>query len=74
MIYVWRSPAGTFTIEPDETTSDYTKLCVGGFWLASFETAEEAAAAVIARRTGWLDWDRSRTGECPACLADWEAC
>jgi hypothetical protein len=74
MTYLWRSPAGTFTIEPDETASDTVKLCVGGLWLASFGTAEEAAGAVIARQTGWPDWDCSCAGECPACLAEWEGC
>jgi hypothetical protein len=50
------------------------KLCIGGMWLASFKTADEAACAVTKRETGWPDWDRSKDGKCPACLADWEEC
>ncbi len=74
MIFILRTPAGTFTIGPDETTSDMVKLCIGGMWLASFKTAEEASAAVTKRETGWPDWDRLRTGECPTSLSDWEKC
>jgi hypothetical protein len=72
MIYILRSPAGTFTIEPDEQTADMVKLCIGGMWLASFQTAEEAANVVMIRETGWMDWDRAKTGDCPACLEEWE--
>ncbi len=74
MLFILRTPAGTFTIQPDETTSDMVKLCIGGMWLASFPTAEEASNAVTKRETGWLDWDRLTEGGCPACLADWEEC
>jgi hypothetical protein len=72
MAYVLRTQSGTFTIETDECASDMFKLCIGGLWLASFETAEEAVDAVIKRETGWPDWDRTHTGNCPTCLADWE--
>jgi hypothetical protein len=72
MTFILRTPAGTFTIEPDEAALDMVKLCVGGMLLASFRTAEEASCAVINRETGWPDWDRTHTGACPACLADWE--
>ena len=71
MAYILRTPAGTFTIEPDEADWDIVKLCIGGMWLASFKTAEEAACAVTTRATGWPDWDLAKA-ECPACLADWE--
>jgi hypothetical protein len=74
MAFILRTPAGTFTIEPDEEAMDTVKLCIGGMWLASFRTAEEASCAVKNRETGWHDWDRSNAGECPACLADWEGC
>ncbi len=46
MAHILRTPAGTFTIEPDEADWERVKLCIGGFWLASFETAEDAARAV----------------------------
>jgi hypothetical protein len=72
MTFILRTPAGTFTIEPDEAALDMVKLCVGGMWLASFRTAEEASCAVINRETGWPDWDRTHTGACPTCLADWK--
>jgi hypothetical protein len=72
MTFILRTPAGTFTIEPDEAALDRVKLCVGGMWLTSFRTPEEASCAVINRETGWPDWDRTHTGACPACLADWE--
>ena len=74
MAYILRTPAGTFTIEPDEADWKMFKLCIGGLWLASFQTAEEASSAVAKRQTGWSDWDRLTEGECPACLADWEEC
>jgi hypothetical protein len=74
MAYILRTPAGTFTIEPDEADWEMFKLCIGGMWLASFKTADEAACAVTKRETGWPDWDRSKEGTCPACLADWEEC
>lgn len=74
MAYILRTPAGTFTIEPDECTADMFKLCVGGLWLASFQTTEDAANAVTRRETGWPDWDRLKEEKCPTCLADWEEC
>ena len=72
MTFILRTPAGTFTIEPDEAALDRVKLCVGGMWLASFRTAEEASSTVTKRETGWPDWDRAHAGACPTCLADWE--
>ena len=45
MAYILRTPAGTFTIEPDEADWEMFKLCIGGLWLASFQTAEEASTA-----------------------------
>ena len=72
MVYILRTPAGTFTIEPDETDFQSVKLCIGGLWLASFRTAEEASNTVTKRETGWPDWDRLHTSQCPDCLADWE--
>jgi hypothetical protein len=72
--YILKTPAGTFTIEPDEADWKMFKLCIGGLWLASFQTAEEAACALTKRETGWPDWDRTHTGECPTCLAEWEEC
>jgi hypothetical protein len=72
MAFILRTPAGTFTIEHDDAALDLVKLCIGGMWLASFRTAEEASNAVKNRETGWPDWDRSNAGECPGCLADWE--
>lgn len=75
MAYILRTPTGTFTIEPDECTSDTFKLCVGGLWLASYQTPDDASTAVTKRQTGWPDWDRCAPGgECPACLTDWEEC
>jgi hypothetical protein len=74
MAYILKTPAGTFTIEPDEADWELFKLCIGGLWLASFQTAEEAACAVTKRDTGWPDWDRTHTGECPTGLAEWEEC
>ncbi len=74
MAYILRTPAGTFTIEPDEADWETFKLCVGRLWLASFQTAEEASTVVTKRQTGWSDWDRLKEGECPSCLADWEEC
>jgi hypothetical protein len=72
MAFILRTQAGTFTIEPDEAAFDCVKLCIGGLWLASFLTVEEASTAVTKRETGWPDWDLSESGACPACLDDWE--
>jgi hypothetical protein len=74
MSYLLRTPAGTFTIQPDEAAQDMVMLCIGGMWLASFRTAEEASTAVTKRETGWPDWDRSHAGDCPTCIADWDEC
>jgi hypothetical protein len=72
MAYILKTPAGTFTIEPDEADWEMVKLCIGGMWLASFKTAEDAACAVTKRETGWTEWDRTKEGACPTCLAEWE--
>ena len=74
MTFILRTPAGTFTIQRDEAAQDRVMLCIGGMWLSSFRTAEEAANTVTKRETGWPDWDQSHACECPACLADWEKC
>ena len=52
MAYILKTPAGTFTIEPDEADWKMFKLCIGGLWLASFQTAEEAACAADEARDG----------------------
>ena len=65
MTFILRTPAGTFTIEPDEAAMDMVKLCIGGIWLASFRTAEEASNSVTKRETGWPDWDRSACRRMP---------
>ena len=73
MVYIFKSKTGTFSIEPDEQCADMVKLCVGGLWLATFETAEEAARCVGCRETGWYDWDKLGTSEAaPADLSEWE--
>lgn len=71
-MYVYRSRAGTFTIGVDATDPECYELCIGGMWLASYETAEKAAAAVCLRCTGWHDWDRLKDPEAPRDLSDWE--
>lgn len=72
MAYIFRSPAGTFLIGPDEEDVSLCKLCIGGLWLASFETEEAAAKAVYERCTGWPEWDREQTPPGPADLSGWE--
>lgn len=74
MVYMLKTLAGTFTIQPDEQISNMVKLCIGGLWLASFRTAEDAANAVTMRETGWPEWDQSNACKCTLCLADWEEC
>lgn len=51
---------------------DMFKLCVGGFWLGSFETAEAAARSVYLRETGWYDWDCLDDPDAPCDLSEWE--
>jgi len=72
MSYLFRCPAGTFFILPDEADLSLFQLCIGGLWLRSFETEEEAARAVFERRTGWPDWDRREDAAAPADLSGWE--
>jgi len=72
--YILRTRAGTFSIEPDEAALHLFKLCVGGLWLASFETVEHAAEAISRRETGWPDWDRAKDEDCPSGLEVWEKC
>ncbi len=71
-MYIFRSKAGTFTIEVDPMTSDFYDLCIGGMWLGAYETAEKAAMDVYMRCTGWHDWDRRKEAECPCELTEWE--
>ncbi len=71
-MYIFRSKTGTFTIGPDPMNSDLFELCIGGMWLASYETTEKAAEAVCLRCTGWYDWDRRDGEEAPSCLSEWE--
>lgn len=72
MAYFFRSPAGTFSIMPDEADLFLYQLCIGGLWLRSFETEEEAARAVCEKRTGWADWDRREDVTAPEDLGGWE--
>ncbi len=72
MSYLYRTQGGTFSIEPDDTGIGTWKLCIGGMWLASFATPEDAAAAFRRRETGWPDWDALDGGEIPGSLTDWE--
>jgi len=72
MAYLFRSPVGTFFIMPDEGDLSLYQLCIGGLWLMSFETEEEAARAVHERRTGWTDWDRREDARAPEDLTGWE--
>jgi hypothetical protein len=72
MFYIYRSRVGTFSIEPDEMDVDMLKLCVGGFWLGSYETAEEAAQSVYLRETGWSEWDCLKDSDAPCDLSEWE--
>ncbi len=71
-MYIFRSKTGTFTIDVDSTTCEGYELCIGGMWLATFETAEKAAEAVCIRCTGWHDWDRREEREAPRDLNEWE--
>ncbi len=71
-MYIFRSKTGTFTIGPDPMNSDLFELCIGGMWLASYETTEKAAEAVCLRCTGWYDWDRHEKSAAPANLSEWE--
>jgi hypothetical protein len=71
-MYIFRSRAGTFTIGIDPTVSDCYELCIGGMWLGTYGSAEEAALSVLKRCTGWHDWDRRKGTECPGDLTEWE--
>ncbi|MBN2283775.1 MAG: hypothetical protein JXO48_07785 [Deltaproteobacteria bacterium] len=72
MILILRTPVGTFSIEPDETAFDMIKLCIGGIWLASFETVDEAANAVFRQNTSWPDWDTLPSQDAPPDIGGWE--
>lgn len=72
MLYIYRTKVGTFSIELDNADSDTVKLCVGGFWLGSYGTAEDAARSVYLRVTGWYDWDRLKDADVPCDLSEWE--
>jgi len=72
MSYLYRTQVGTFSIEPDDTGNEAWKLCIGGIWLASFGTPEEAASALPRRDTGWRDWDTLDSHRVPADLTEWE--
>ncbi|MBN2255170.1 MAG: hypothetical protein JW736_05655 [Deltaproteobacteria bacterium] len=72
MRYMFKSQVGTFSIEPDEVHVDMVQLCLGGIWLCTVETAEEAAARVSAQETGWHEWDILTDTDAPADLSCWE--
>jgi len=72
MFYIYRSKVGTFSIELDNTDAGTVKLCVGGFWLGSYKTAQDAARSVRLRVTGWYDWDRLKDFDAPCDLSEWE--
>ncbi len=72
MFYFFKSKTGTFSIEPDETCDGMFKLCIGGFWLDSYETAESAARDVYLHATGWYEWDRLEDSTVPCDLGEWE--
>ncbi|MFB3925033.1 MAG: hypothetical protein ACE14T_03185 [Syntrophales bacterium] len=72
MVYIYRTEVGTFTIEPDAECPGKFMLCIGGMWLDSYETAEDARAALCRQCTGWHDWDRLACPESPPDLKEWE--
>lgn len=72
MSYLYRTKVGTFSIEPDDTGGGAWKLCIGGMWLASFATREDASSALRRRETGWPDWDTLDDHRAPADLSDWD--
>ncbi|MBN2515613.1 MAG: hypothetical protein JXC33_06205 [Deltaproteobacteria bacterium] len=72
MIYIYRTRIGTFSIEPDDIEVDMFKLCIGGLWLGSYETEEDAARSVYLRESGWHDWDCSEDSDAPCDLSEWE--
>jgi hypothetical protein len=72
MIYIYRSEAGTFTIEPDGQAANMFMLSIGGMWLGTYETPEAAASDVFRRCTGWLDWDCPAGPDAPRDLSCWE--
>ncbi|HEU20532.1 MAG TPA: hypothetical protein ENO00_14585 [Deltaproteobacteria bacterium] len=72
MRYVFRSKVGTFSIESDEVHWDMVQLCLGGLWLRTVETAEEAARFVYEQKTGLHEWDTLTEIEAPSDLSGWE--
>jgi hypothetical protein len=72
MYYIYRTKVGTFSIEPDDMDAKTFKLCIGGLWLAYYETAEDAAQSVYLRETGWYEWDCIKDSDAPCDLSEWE--
>jgi hypothetical protein len=72
MAYIYRSRVGSFSIRPDEANPGTVELCLGGMWLCNYESAEDAAAAVCRRETGWHEWDCLDDPHKPNNLSDWE--
>jgi len=72
MVYIFRSKAGTFTIEYDEIEKEAYCLCIGGMCLAVYETAERAAHDVCMKKTGWVEWDADEDAEGPRDISEWE--
>lgn len=72
MVYIFRSRSGTFTILPDEQAPGMYQLCIGGMWLGSYDSPEQAAESLPCKSTGWPEWDRSTGPECPQSLEDWD--
>jgi hypothetical protein len=72
MAYLYRSKVGSFSIRADEANPGTVELCLGGMWLSSYQTADDAAAAVCRRETGWHEWDRLADPHKPIDLSDWE--
>ena len=73
MMYIFRTKSGTFTISPDEQCGGMFQLCIGGMWLGTYETPEQAAESLVQRKTGWFDWDRLPEPERECGLADWDS-
>ena len=48
------------------------QLCLGGLWLRTVETAEEAARFVYEQKTGLHEWDTLTEIEAPSDLSGWE--
>jgi hypothetical protein len=84
-VYLYRSPFGTMTIRPDVNRPDIWFLVYEALSYASngertvqvtmvrpgWSTAEAAAEAVRAQRTGWRLWDSLPFVAYPATLEDW---